>query len=492
MAIGQFMRGWVNPLDLERLKLFGKRIRTLTFSEGSRVSGVVGSSAAVTIASALRGECLFPNLEKLVWELQGDSNATLPLCISPGLRKVDVYAHYTALDPTWADGIFTFVQSLAHSNVQLSELTVHVPCSHSMVNIIPSAFSKLKSLHLTLDHGSDRSFDLAFLRGLTQLDHLETLNLDCPFFALDLPEGHSSLCFQHVKQLYVTCPFDDVFNLLAITTFPSLYSFDFEFILPLDLHETYEYDWKRLLGAIHGVASPSKVHGISLIPWRPVWTDNDVHYHFFRKFYPGVPFEDLAESLLRFKLIHFICPFPLFRSLTMDNLKAIVRPWRFIGILYLYTADASEGNAVGLDALHYLASNLPFLFNLSIALDASVGTMNTTPARFGQSVEAFSVRLFRNKRLLSTVSELASHVDTLFPNLRTYRELAANWDDVNEEDGSMFTQLVSVIKQARERERNHISAAGCPEKTWLIQEDILYRRIVDMIRTDIMSSRSRS
>ncbi|PPR04167.1 hypothetical protein CVT24_010764 [Panaeolus cyanescens] len=456
LDIGQFVKGCINPPDLERLKLFGRRIRTLTFSECARAPGVVDSSAAVTIASALRGEYLFPNLQELEWDIKEDSNAALPLCISPGLRNVLIHMYYNdALDTTHADVVSAFVLSLAHSNIQLSDLKVDFPCSRSMMDIIPSAFSKLQSLQLCIDHGSERSFDLAFLQELTHLDQLDTLNLDCPFFRFHLPNGYPNLCFQHVGRLFITCPFDDVFNLLAITRFPSLFSFDLDFILPIDLLVTYDYDWKRLLDTIRDVASPSKVQEISLVPWQPSWSDNTFQYDFFRRSYPGVPFEDLAESLLRFKLVTFICNFPLFRSLTMENLKAIVSAWPTIAVLYLYTA---EENTVGLDALHYLASNLPFLFNLAIGLDASVGSMSNTPARFGQSLEAFSLRLFRHTRSLSTVSKLASHVDALFPNVERYTEMADNWNDVKDEHGSMFTQLLDIIKQARKRERRRISA----------------------------------
>ncbi|PPQ77788.1 hypothetical protein CVT24_005892 [Panaeolus cyanescens] len=465
-----FVRGAVTPVDVERMKLFSRRVRVLTYAERSKLGGLVDSSAAVTIAPALQGQFLFPNLKTLRCDLQGDSNAILPLCISPGLKTLDIATYYcAAIESTWAEGVSYFVQTLADANIQLFHLRLDIPCTLTLLNGVQSSFSQLRSLQISLGPDSERMVDISFLRALTEFNHLDDLSLQFNFFdafpALGV-ENHPKLTFKQVLQLQITCPLDDVLTFLAITSFPSLAYFYFDFILPLSLETSYQYDWKRLLETIHDMSSPSIVRGVSLDPWRTAWSQNEGRYDMFRMTNPGVAFEDLSELLLRFKLEEFICPFPLFRSLTMDDLKSITNAWEKIRVLYLFTA---EPNTVGLDALHHIASTLPCIFNLSMSVNASFGEMNDTPARFGQSLKVLTLRFYRYNEDISLVSRLAYHVDALFPNINICYEMDECWED-NDDDGTAFTQLVRIIQKARERERNQKTAGGRALETYQVYE----------------------
>ncbi|PPR00172.1 hypothetical protein CVT24_005084, partial [Panaeolus cyanescens] len=434
-----YLRGSIKPFDLERLKLFGRRVRTLTCEDNLFHDANFDSSLCIAVASALQGQSLFPNLQFLKWKRpHQDSIALLQLCLSPRLKKFEVTADVSQDEsPHWSEGACSIALQLAENSNQLSDLRLDHSCHPTVLAVIPVAFTHLRTLHLTLDpFNPDRYSDTDtvvhdLLQSLADISHLEELHL-----ALEV---------------------------LAVTHLPSLSAFSLHLIVPN--HSMYDYDWNLLINALGKSAPLPRIRHLEVRPWpkQRLIDDRSIGVREFMYEHQGVPFQEIAERLFQLKLTKFHCPFPIFRSFSLGNLSTLVASWADIECLSFYTAEPAQ---FGLEALSYIASNVPKLRTLSINLYANLPIPGGIPHPafdLNHPLTSLTLRLEGSSRQIPQVVNIASYLDTFFPNLTSITELdRTDWSEITSEynfPGSILAQFHRHIKDGQERDRIRRAAA---------------------------------
>ncbi|PPR00176.1 hypothetical protein CVT24_005088 [Panaeolus cyanescens] len=416
------------------------------------------------MASALHGRTLFPNLQSLWWERpQDDCIPLLQLCITPRLKRLELRGdRYQELSASWNQGACSIVHQLAdlaQQQLQLAELKLldHF-CVPAVLDVIPLSFPHLRTLHLTFDPLSDigSHFDTIpvskFLQSLADLSHLEELSLIAPLHLLHHQPDQPKLRFAQLKTLSIGCWFHETLQFLSMAQFPSLSSFSLDLVL--SPHLGHDHDWNLLFEALSGCVAFSRLRELAIRPWEK--QKGDDMWPEFMAAQQGVEFQDLAQYLVQMRLTRFDCPFPIFRSLGMDDLKSLSPNWKDIEVLTLYTADAAQ---LGVGALRYIATAFPKLRSLSVNLDVH-GYIPKYTAGMEHPLDMMTLQLERFARRTVEVVEFVTYVDACFPNLTSITELrSGGWREVEQEygrPGSVVSQVHQQVRFVRGRERERV------------------------------------
>ncbi|PPQ69763.1 hypothetical protein CVT24_002975 [Panaeolus cyanescens] len=407
-----FLNGAISPSALEHLALFANRVRELTFAKRKRKS-FVEAPVYTVVVQALQGKPLFPNLQRLSIVLnKNDCPSFLQLLHSPRLKELDLN-DLREQNPMGSD-IPIYLQVQSNYQTCLAALAIKLPCTADMLNIATSAFSHLSVLQLCIGRGKAINFghlvNMATLPGLRQLN----LEMDYPadFNAIDKA---ATVCFKQLRHLSVCCIFADILGLLSHITCPILYSFAYSFPVESGRGRYPTREWATLFDAIRLTApglkefyaAPSKQYG----------------YDDFLRYYPGVPFSDIAESLLQLNLVALGFEFPFFNVFTLEDLKSIISTWPRITFLHIHGAPNTTPAVFDISVLELIAVELPHLRDLSIDLDVStLRAIRAIPQSYTHPLLKLSVQLVKWADTFGNCGKFVSYVDALFPRLASLAE----------------------------------------------------------------------
>ncbi|PPQ69768.1 hypothetical protein CVT24_002980 [Panaeolus cyanescens] len=488
-----FLKDTVTPADIEKLKSFGRRVWSISCARRKKTD-LIDASTYIAVLSALQGHLLFPNLRSVHWDLYSrESSGIFYLFHSPRLTKVELHcSNVQTINPSWIHDISMFIHHLGREKIQLSHLTIDIPCTQALADLVMSAFPSVARLALDLE--SNTIIGYSHLSSMPNLHLLEECHLEGESLQFAFGQDTPQLTFSSLTLFSLTCKFDQALKLLSNSTFPALVHFFHSFWVPSgSVVRVISLDWVAFFTALRK-ATTSTFNDIYLEPWRQTRTQREGIYSSFLRNYSGVAFDTIFPCLSQFDLEGFNVDFPFFRSLTQDNLKTIMQRWPRMVSLSLHTHAREKFH---LSTLKDIAETLPRLHFLRLDIDptdsesweATLSSFFAIPPllelylRFPAHVTESSAGGSGLGLGLTRLGQVAGFVDTLFPLLHRFDEIdfgrgdVCDFDDYEEPLGRLMT-LLSQCKMARRMERQRYDVGEVvkvEEEVVEEEDDVIYQ-----------------
>ncbi|PPQ80272.1 hypothetical protein CVT24_006604 [Panaeolus cyanescens] len=261
-----------------------------------------------------------------------------------------------------------------------------------------------------------------------QLSRL-SISLPCPQSLFDF----ITRSFTHLRELHIETDESvsiEMSHLNAISDFPQLHS----------LH-------------IHG----------RTIELGPEASQTPLAFPTLKKLYIAcVPFESIAEHLLQLDVSVLALDFPLFNSLSMENLETITLALPNLTTLHLHCSSSGFGGSkLNNMALLHASSQLPYLLDLALDLNAKTHEQAHTIVNDVRQLASFhpleklSLQLTDWDFNSSTAADLALFIDIMFPRLKKFTELNRSLDsETRSQEGEEHNnELIKRFQLSRSIER---------------------------------------
>ncbi|KAF9042929.1 hypothetical protein BJ165DRAFT_1405342 [Panaeolus papilionaceus] len=372
--------------------------------------------------------------------------------VFPLLYLLPTFKQDTGLHgPCW--DLSLFLQQRSRSSPHLLTRLSIALANDTILDLIPS-FQNLTWLQFQTDY--EAVVDIDLLVALAKMENLSYLCLKTHDLNMTPEDPPRRLRFEKLKTLVLSCPFEQGPEFFGAVDLPVLYQVSYHFGLPLSPHR-YTFAWADLFNAIAGATPPSVLQELTLRPARwgiPLSSSHTTHNK-FTFYYPGVPFDSISTSLLRFQLTALSLDFPLLSSLSNDDLQFIIGAWPSLRLLRLRCATETT---VDLGALITIAAFLPMLENLTI--DVNLNQLNTVGLEPLQTLIThgllhLTLRVFGTGSCHRKLNAMAFLLNSLFPYLRTVETVIGF-----EECDMTLSEQVKTLQTAGLYERRRFGIEG--------------------------------
>ncbi|PPR00706.1 hypothetical protein CVT24_000994 [Panaeolus cyanescens] len=453
------LSGAVSPSDLEKLQIFGRRVRIYYAPE---TEDNIDPSVYILVSNALRGNPLFPNIQSVHFSIKNvnvkSHAASLSMLFSPNLRKV-------TLKPLRSIGLFNysvFVQRLiAAPQVTYLHLAKFPLCQESLDIIL--SLKNLASLALDLVHSKSATLNRTTLASLANLERLSSLIITMtPADWVTADSEETQLCvFPQLRTLMLNCLIEDAVRFLRFTNLPSLKTLEHHFPF-LPSSSMADLPWDVFLGALKN-STTSEFTSLEVNPefsFRPSHRGREKLWEKIEAG-AGVSFKEMGDSLLRLSLTTLKLDFPLFQSLSEAHFAAMGLAWPTLTTLYVRVIS-KRAPTPNTTILKVIRDTFPHLSQLGIDIDARRIDQPCTMTSSPNPLRSIEARLIRWEEKSTT--KFTALIDSLFPQLLSFRHLPNYY--------SMIQMRLSDLQHARMRERNWIrSEYRMPELKQAEDED---------------------
>ncbi|PPQ70428.1 hypothetical protein CVT24_013178 [Panaeolus cyanescens] len=454
-----FLHGPIRSVDIERLLQVTARVQRIFLSREYKVE----ASTYLALSRALGERPLLPNLRDLdisVRSPPATSTIGLQLLISPNQTSISLAMNSNNIDnvnsPNHHD-CSLYMQRLASENAIGITLV-------SIVNIKPVpevldaifSFKNLSQLQLqvrSLTEGDISGIDgQVFLERLAALENLASLNLSVFLFNWNSMESQKLIHMPNLTELKLDCCTVLLCSqILQSLKFDALNTFSLQFSLP-DPNQPHDsvFPWRRFFGALEA-CSLSKLSLVKLY----LSSSNPPNLgtqsaEQLQQLYPGLSFDGWRQHLLRFKFRDLRIKFPLFPSLSNDDLNIMAVAWPALELLNL--SSATHISLFNTSALGLICNSFPNLQDLSLDINAS--QVDKPPHNLSwHKLRKLELNLLNWSRRTDDVKRLAALVDTLFPFVIAF---AGNGWEITEP----INEQLQELQAARTRERRRMAVIG--------------------------------
>ncbi|PPQ70035.1 hypothetical protein CVT24_003802 [Panaeolus cyanescens] len=440
-----FLEDQITSQDVERLKVFGTRVRSISskwFRKEIPSQEQIDDSVFVAVASALQSHSLVPNLRSLNMLLGRKKgchpSAVLQLLYSPYIQDIYLRSgdgpNLTLESFLPADDIAVYLKVLSRLHAR-SLRTLDLYDFPSELNVLESIPFLQGLSTLRLANQEQVVLEQSAITALAQLPHLDSLKLEVHHIIWN-GSSRDIVPFNTLIRLEVSCQFMDVVELFSRFKFPSLQKLQHQLILRQQPH-AHLYPWDRYFNAV-GSSTASPFCDLSVERWlrgqeeRRRWKE-------FRMNYEGVVFDYIKQSLLTLKhrLRRLWVSFPLVSSLSIENLEEIASMWPNMQELSIRAVSPVILNT---SSLRLIALKFPHLQALFLDIDC---TLIASP-RKGSShrLHSLFLQLSNWGGTEMEVHELVMLVDSLFPHLMNLRNMDAPiLEDILDEERARYQSI---------------------------------------------------
>lgn len=346
---------------------YAKRVRVLTHSE----EDTIDPSALFQIMRMRPHSPLFPNLTDLV--IDCDTGYILPLLSSPFLRAVEI----TTLSQPFFPAIWTFIQELQHKSPRLKWLSVTAVIPPRLISSL-TALDELRFLSICYDekHADNELLGVSLFTSFAGLPDLQTLEVqNCSsekfFHSSNTSESDfHKMRFPVLKNLGLTCRWATLLacinslkdsRLRSLTFYPARSKSN-----PNESHPTAE-EWDTFVRLLQENTS----NLFESIVIHPPHNTQPQSGNLARGFRHPEAYPNFRQVFTLWRSLSVLeINFPIFHSISQEDIESIVDAWPRLSRLHL-ASQATSPARLNFKALATIALKLPHLTSLRLSVQAA-------------------------------------------------------------------------------------------------------------------------